>query len=116
MFPQHETIGAVSHATKCATQKQLKPEKCLCCGQIILPKLILPATKQRIYDYMLAHGQATVSALVDYVYALDPNGGPATDRKCIHVHVNHLNKILADVGLKICGQRGRGGYYRLTKL
>lgn len=57
--------------------------------------------------------------LFDLLYSDDPNGGPLTGKKCLHVLVWQTNSALRAVGMAIhCSRGGRGasGFYRLIQI
>jgi hypothetical protein len=73
---------------------------CPSCGQPIAPTgLRLPPIKQRIYDAVRRRPGITAQELRDWVWADDPDGGPLTDTKCLHVHVAQLNTLLRPYGI-----------------
>jgi hypothetical protein len=68
----------------------------------------LPPTKQRIFEIVGRRPGITAQELRDRVWADDPDGGPLTDTKCLHVHVAQLNVLLRPLGIMV---RSRGGGY-----
>lgn len=55
-------------------------------------------------------------ALLDYLYGDDPDGGPYTARKSMHVQISRINQHLRPYGLEIRashGDRWGCGVYRL---
>jgi hypothetical protein len=88
---------------------------CPCCGQPVIPNgLKLPRVKQRIFDTVNRHPGISAEQLVEYVWSNDPNGGPESGRKAVHVHVHGLNRLLAHQGLVIRGCVSGG--YRVQEL
>jgi hypothetical protein len=70
--------------------------------------IVLPPIKRRIYDIVSRHHGISAERLRELVWIDDPAGGPE-NRKCLHVHVHQLNKMLAPLGLVVRGS-GSGGY------
>jgi hypothetical protein len=62
-----------------------------------------PRVKARIWDVVQRRPGISAEELVDAVYGADPNGGPDSGRKAIHVHVNHMNRRLMREGMSIKG-------------
>lgn len=91
--------------------------KCPSCGQPIILRSagVLSVLKQRIFNFVKDFPGISAEDLADRVYADDENGGPSTGRKTIHVHINHINKRLEELGsdLRINGNRW-GGYYIIS--
>jgi DNA-binding response OmpR family regulator len=52
-------------------------------------------------------------ALVDRIYAADPDGGPLFGRACVHIHVMNMRRKLTTIGLTVESRKGRGSWYRL---
>jgi hypothetical protein len=69
--------------------------------------------KARIWDVLQRRPGISAADLVDAVYAEDPNGGPDTGRKTIHVHVSHMNRRLMREGMTIKGHVTDG--YRILR-
>jgi hypothetical protein len=87
---------------------------CPACGQVVAPTgLHLPPIKALIYDTVQRRPGITPAALRDVVWGLDPNGGPLTGTKCLHVHVAQLNQLLAPYGVCV---RSEGGLYQIRSL
>jgi hypothetical protein len=93
---------------------QIKPHfpevhtTCPCCGQALAPEVVLPPAKRRILDAVRRRPGIDAESLRTAVWAHDPAGGPE-DRKCLHVHINQLNRLLAPHGIVVRGSRS-GGY------
>jgi hypothetical protein len=89
-------------------------ECCSTCGQPKLTgDLLLPPVKKRLLEIVRRRPGITAEELRSLVWAEDPNGGPE-DRKCLHVHVHQLNRLLAPLGLVIRGSVSGG--YRMRAL
>jgi hypothetical protein len=89
-------------------------ECCPACGQPKLTgDLLLPPLKKRLLEIVRRRPGITAEELRSLVWAEDPNGGPE-DRKCLHVHVHQLNRLLAPLGLVIRGSVSGG--YRMRAL
>jgi hypothetical protein len=89
------------------------PETCPTCGQVLVPEgLRLPPIKRRILEAVQRRPDITTEALRCVVWVDDPNGGPE-DRKCLHVHIAQLNRLLAPSGIMV---RSAGGGYRVRSL
>jgi hypothetical protein len=90
-------------------------EICPACGQVIPPQELprLPPIKRRIYDAVCKRPGITAQELRDWVWIDDANGGPLTDKKCLHVHVAQLNRLLASHGIVV---RSTGGGYRVSRV
>jgi hypothetical protein len=69
---------------------------------------MLPPIKQRILDAVRRRPGISSEMLREQVWWDDPAGGPE-NRKCLHVHVNQLNRQLAPFGIAVRGSRS-GGY------
>jgi hypothetical protein len=81
---------------------------CESCGQPILAQSELPPLppiKQRILDCVRRRPGINAEELRCVVWADDPSGGPE-NRKCLHVHVNQLNHLLASLGIVVRFQDG----------
>jgi hypothetical protein len=88
---------------------------CEACGQpvIIASELPpLPPIKQLIFDAVRRRPGIAAQELRDRIWADDPDGGPLTDTKCLHVHVAQLNALLCPLG--ICVRSQGGGYQILS--
>ena len=84
---------------------------CETCDQPVLVRSELPPlppTKQRILDAVKRRPGITAQELRNWVWADDPDGGPLTDKKCLHVHVAQLNALLRPLGIAV---RSQGGGY-----
>ena len=92
------------------TRPKSQVDICSHCGQPIPPTgLRLPPIKQRIYAAVQRHPGISAEELRCLVWAHDPNGGPE-NFKCLHVHVNQLNTLLAPHGIMV---RSQGGGYQI---
>lgn len=91
---------------------------CCCCGQVLPPRVKLPAVKQRIYDYVAANPQGvSTDEIARKVYADDPNGGPDDANVCIRTHIWRINNFtLIPLGLAIRGRSGPESKYSLIAL
>jgi hypothetical protein len=92
---------------------------CKCCGQILPPKIKLPAAvSQRIYDFVAKHPEGVDTArIVDHVYADRLDGGPEWSNNTVHTLICKLNhKYLAAHGLRIKGRGGPGSTYTLQQI
>ena len=69
----------------------------------------LPPIKRRIFDAVAKSPGISAERLREIVWADDPNGGPE-DRKCLHVHVHQLNKLLLPFGLMVRAPFGFSGH------
>jgi hypothetical protein len=74
----------------------------------------LPPIKRRIFDAVAKSPGISAERLREIVWADDPNGGPE-DRKCLHVHVHQLNKLLLPFGLMVRAPFGAGAGYRIKR-
>jgi hypothetical protein len=87
---------------------------CRCCGQTLppeIPGLVLSTHQQRIFAIVRRAGRwgVTSDALFERLYADDPEGGPLSGRRSMHVIVQNLNIKLRAHGKRIrCPPRGRG--------
>jgi hypothetical protein len=89
------------------------PSSCPTCGQVIPPNgFYLPRIKRLIYDTVRRRPGISAAQLRDLVWCDDPDGGPLTDTKCLHVHVSQLNDRLAPHGITI---RSQSGGYRIRR-
>jgi hypothetical protein len=89
---------------------------CEACGQPVLMRSELPPLspiKQRILEAVQRRPGITTQALRDAVWWDDPDGGPLTDRKCLHVHVAQLNALLRPLNIVV---RSEGGGYCVRAL
>ena len=96
----------------------VKLKTCLCCGQLIPPKLLFPRApvSQRLYDIVAKHPEGVRrEQIADYVYAEDPNGGPESPA-AIRALVWRMNVRLRPERLAVRGSKGRGSAYRLVQL
>lgn len=101
------------------TRRKNKVATCCCCGQVLPPKVVLPKSRQRIYDFVVARGGAgaSIGDIADYVYANDINGGPNGAEVVIRTQIWHINsKVLRPMGFQIKGKSGPQGLYRLVAL
>jgi len=92
--------------------RNLQQPICDACGQPVLVRSELPPLppiKQRILDAVRRRPGITAQELRNWIWADDPDGGPLTDTKCLHVHVSQLNNLLAPLG--VCVRSQRGGYF-----
>ena len=99
--------------------ENMKLPTCRFCGQIVPPKdhvLQNKHVKRRIYEYIRQHPEGvTRKQVLDAVYADCPNGGPL-EMNVISVHVQKINEILSDHGIRIASSRGPYATYRLVRL
>jgi hypothetical protein len=75
----------------------------------------------RIFNSVRSAGQhgLTSDQLFDHVYGNDPDGGPASGQRSMHVIICQMNKKLAPQNLAVRGERvggGRAGIYRLVQI
>ena len=92
--------------------RNLQQPICDACGQPVLVRSELPPLppiKQRILDAVRRRPGITAQELRNWIWADDPDGGPLTDTKCLHVHVSQLNNLLAPLG--VCVRSQGGGYF-----
>lgn len=102
---------------------------CPRCGQTLPPSGIaglppLPGMQQRVLDLLVKAGPHGIStdALVERVYAQDPDGGPQHATTCVRIAISRLRKLLRPLGKDITvsafGGRSFGsgncGIYRLV--
>lgn len=98
---------------------------CQCCGQS-LPRhlklsVVLAPSQRRLVERVHKAGPNGILStdLFDYLYSDDPDGGPLSGNKAIHVRICSTNKKLKLDGLRIRAPRGGvGGHtnYVLEKL
>lgn len=68
----------------------------------------LSRTQRRIYDLVKLRPGILASCLAQLLWEDDPNGGPDSGIKCLHVHVYHLNKKLKPHGIVVRSPFGAG--------
>jgi len=88
---------------------------CDACGQPVLMRSELPPLppiKQRILETVKRRPGITAQQLRDWVWVDDPNGGPLTGTKNLHVHVAQLNALLRPLGICV---RSQGGGYQIIR-
>ena len=88
---------------------------CESCGQPVLMRSELPPLppiKERILAAVRRRPGITAQELRDSIWADDPDGGPLTDTKCLHVHVAQLNTLLRPLGIMV---RSQGGGYQIIR-
>lgn len=93
---------------------ELKIATCPHCGSVLNSALFRTRLRQRIYEYVLRHPGCNWREIADYVYALDPHGGP--DTNSISVLIYKMNKELQKLGIRIKTRRGPGASYQVIKL
>ncbi len=91
---------------------------CPTCGHPIPPTPVAAALvgKQRqLFEIVQSAGVVGITsmAILRRLYADDPSGGPESPN-IISVMVRIINQKIRKFGLKINGQRGSGGFYRLV--
>ena len=77
-----------------------------------MTELRWPRVKRRIFEAIQKRPGITARELTALVYEDDPNGGPEST-KCVHVHINHMNRRLAREGMAIKGHVTDG--YRILR-
>ena len=91
---------------------------CPCCGQTLPdelpPDVKLSASQRRVVERVRRAGKYGIlsTALFDFVYADDPDGGPLSGKVCLQVRIYQINKQLRKVGKVIRAPRGGGGESR----
>ena len=72
-----------------------------------LPDVYLTPGQRSIYERVRKAGAQGVprNVLFDFLYDKDPNGGPLSERHCLYVRVNHLNRKIRKAGLEISANR-----------
>jgi len=88
---------------------------CDACGQPVLMRSELPPLspiKQRILETVKRRPGITAQQLRDWVWVDDPNGGPLTGTKNLHVHIDQLNALLRPLDLCV---RNKGGGYQIIR-
>jgi hypothetical protein len=95
----------------------LAMNRCPHCHQIIPPEVHLRGKKQAaIYEIVAKHPEGVKrNTIIDYMYQLDPNGGPDNAVDCFYVMVGNLNENLKKYKVKIEGSV-RTGSYRLVSI
>ncbi|MDE2106759.1 MAG: hypothetical protein KGL39_56615 [Patescibacteria group bacterium] len=88
---------------------------CECCGAIIPPPITFQGRiRQAIFNYIIKHRgrRVTTEELISAAYGNRDDGGPMGAANIICITILHMNKILANHGLKIKGYPGAycGGY------
>lgn len=98
---------------------------CECCGQSLPPRLKSKARLSVLQRIILERVHRAgingilSTSLFDYVYADDPDGGPLTGMKALHVRIYHINQKISLDGLRIRAPTGgMGGHtnYVLEKV
>ena len=59
---------------------------------------------------MFAPGIVRVGEIIDALWGDDPEGGPDSAEKAVHVYVCRLNQVLRGFGWEIRGRQTGGGY------
>lgn len=100
------------------------PSVCSACGQTMPPApsdapIHLGPVGSNLYARVQRAGPHGVRSdvLFDYLYGMDPNGGPLHGIKSMHSMICNVNKRLAKAGQRIVGQgqmKGVKSYYRLV--
>jgi hypothetical protein len=93
---------------------------CPHCGRPMIPKSarfphVRGARRSRVVELIDDHPGISGEALMDALYADDPDGG-ASSRKIIAVLVYHARKQITQDGYKIESSVGRGGGYRIVPI
>jgi hypothetical protein len=89
----------------------MKIECCPTCGQPKLTgDLLLPPVKRRILEIVRCRPGISAEELRSLIWS-GPDGGPE-DRKCLHVHVHQLNRLLAPLGFVVRGSVSGGDQMR----
>jgi DNA-binding response OmpR family regulator len=86
---------------------------CSHCGAIHVDDSTLSPIKRRILYYISKHPGCEIDALMDYVYANDPDGGAST--KTLYTHMHQLRQRLHPQGLTVQNRTGPGTTYRLVQ-
>lgn len=99
---------------------------CKCCGQALPPvegfDFAMPKGMADLVNNVRRAGEWGIATdrLFDLLYADDPNGGPDTGIKVLHVRVSQANRILREHGWAIRGEhtgvRHAYGRYVLVRL
>ncbi len=55
-------------------------------------------------------GVVAMDDLIDFLYGDDPDGGPVTAEKLVHMYVMRTRKALPDIGLRVRTLWGRGWF------
>lgn len=93
---------------------------CKCCGQT-LPALVgieavMSGGLKKIVETVRRAGRHGIQTerLFHVIYGDDPNGGPETGIKVLHVRISQANRILRQHGYEIRGEHtgNRGAYGR----
>ena len=87
---------------------------CAACGQTLpseLPGVALSAEQRRIVDRVRRAGPHGIHPedLFDFIYRDDPDGGPETGIKTLHVRVMFINRKLKSIGKVIRSGWRNGG-------
>lgn len=72
--------------------------------------------RRMIYEFILKHPYCTMDRIVNYVYGDDPNGGPESASRSVHVLISNIRKIIRKHGLVIENHRGPGACYRIIPI
>lgn len=92
-------------------------EICKCCGTVLpqsTNKFGFTSREKEIFDYIAKRPECDIKAIHNYVYQLDPTGGPR-EMNIISVYINRINEKTKPHGLRITSRRGPGATYRLVK-
>jgi hypothetical protein len=91
---------------------------CECCGHVVPPERLHVGgpIQTRIYELIAHRREIGTSEIIGIVYADDPNGGPNSAAKCVHVHINSINNIIRRHGMAIKSTMGRGAVYKLLPI
>ena len=106
-------FGQSGSKIKSVLPNPVRQQFCSCCGQLIVPEVVLPPVKQRIFETVSRRPGIDAENLRALVWADDPGGGPE-DRKVLHVHVHQLNQRLTPLGIAVRGHPSNG--YRVVSL
>ena len=88
---------------------------CPTCGRAYpIPIAVGGRRRQDVYDYIARHPEGvTIQQVCDYVYQLDPDGGPGNAEVTIRTTIWFLNQKLKPHGLRVRATGGHGSKYKM---
>ena len=80
-----------------------------------LHEIVTGKRRKSLIWYLITHTHANASQLMDYVYAMDADGGPEST-KVIYIMIRKINEMIEHRGFKIKSTGGPGATYSLVRL